>query len=1608
MLRMGTPKTRNETQNRGSNRISQSFIAQADSISVALYLLSLDHRGDDTLRISLTRDADGEPIASENAFDLGNGSQCAAPCAQTIDVGKRKDVIDSGWQNLRFGLEQGKAYTLEIELEAGQNESLASWLYVDGVNEPPSAVINFNPGSQSNTKIVEGDFVVFDCLDSVDPENSDISCLWTAAFPGVSAQKIVGKTVVYLFPDEGTGTVHLEVTDGEESTTTSQTIGVQNQPPLVSALDAEVLPGHSVDLVCRWADPGAFDTHSFDFSISGAGTVEVLPDTVDTENVPALASGVARAVYTAPADPVSAPVVVDGSCSVTDSNGDTTSDPFTITVLPPAELAARVSANTPSTLGTPQTLRAGKSSLGALQTPESIAVYEITLPFGTPLPSGTEVAVTAHFPVDYDIVLLSGSADPTVNAAPFVSAPFVSAPFVSAPFVSAPFVSAPFVSAPFVSAPFVSAPFVSAPFVSAPFVSAPFVSAPFVSAPFVSAPVTTSLWDSPGFFFENFPLSQLAGAPDGSNISGLDISFEDLGALSSGTLVEEPVFVKGISAEFGGTEQLLVEVSPGERGLYLAVIPQAGSFSAAPFSLEVEAAVPPPTTSLLGPACDGELLVTTPSGEEVLRSYGEKTLVITQKQRLMATFGMDETAFNEWLTAMDPFFSHPKVAATVISVDSGLYNAADSNPCVVAEQNALAQAIKARIDQHRTDNTEYVQIMGSLDIVPPRYVPDETLIGNEALFAADLLTLPGTPLGVAISEGFMLTDAYYVDSDPQPFNGRQLYLEDISVSRLVETPAEMLANAQRFVATGGVINLLSVEAGTPGAGTQSTGYDFFIDGTEVINSILDSAYPGANTTLNNDLWDAQQLRCQFFGTGEGCSKPVSAVNAVNAHMSYNAGLTAKGFNCQYLPEEQRPAGLDCGADPDPLGEVFLSSESAAMYQDPDEDGPGIDINGITFSIGCHSGLSVPDAWALPEQLGLPLDPARDWVQELGTWVGSYNFAYGDTDVDNRGTEGIMPLVIEKFAQGMTLGEALTQAKWQYGAGLFEFGVYDEKSLVGLNLFGMPQATLEGGLGDNSGLMLAAAGSTSSASPTPAGDLSINYTVTDGVTTEPGDTETVSGSMLMQSNENGVWYSVDGTGFSDGAQGIFGRPLLPVVKPFELQAIGESSIHGVALRGGTYNVYLDQNPVFPAQTHDLVTVIDEPQPCVETLSPALVSLVNGFDAPSGRLETFIVQPGQFECTDSPLVQQGDGYMVNGRFRIWETLDLYPLRPTTSALDADRKPPVVTQQDLLGDPVTGVVTATLNAGDESGIREIIALVYRDDDGVPGGTGTATAYSVPGAGGGPYELTLPDAFANKLSFQYVDNAGNITWKTLKGQLLRAIEVSIRTSIISSGTATDIVVQIGDWDTIKLLSPYLTIDFGDDTQPQLLELDGGGAQVVQPDGTVLTVEIIENDDGTATVVIPYNYGLIENAITVSVEVRASGAVGSDEKTITACSDPLDADIDPSADIVGCAVSSDDTRLTVDVILEGPVAPDVQYRLVLPETNTQIKYADGATTGPNRLKPEAILVGDNQISFMLDAARLGWDGISPLQFLFETQDGVAGGQGEGFVDSTTVKTYLP
>ena len=53
-------------------------------------------------------------------------------------------------------------------------------------------------------------------------------------------------------------------------------------------------------------------------------------------------------------------------------------------------------------------------------------------------------------------------------------------------------------------------------------------------------------------------------------------------------------------------------------------------------------------------------------------------------------------------------------------------------------------------------------------------------------------------------------------------------------------------------------------------------------------------------------------------------------------------------------------------------------------------------NSLTFSVGCHSGLNVPDADAFDLQSGT--DWAQSFVRQRATFIGNTGYGYGDSEL----------------------------------------------------------------------------------------------------------------------------------------------------------------------------------------------------------------------------------------------------------------------------------------------------------------------------------------------------------------------------------------------------------------------------------------------------------------------------------------------------------------------------------------------------------------------------------------------------------------------------------
>ena len=98
-------------------------------------------------------------------------------------------------------------------------------------------------------------------------------------------------------------------------------------------------------------------------------------------------------------------------------------------------------------------------------------------------------------------------------------------------------------------------------------------------------------------------------------------------------------------------------------------------------------------------------------------------------------------------------------------------------------------------------------------------------------------------------------------------------------------------------------------------------------------------------------------------------------------------------------------------------------------------------------------------------------------------------------------------------------------------------------------------------------------------------------------------------------------------------------------------------------------------------------------------------------------------------------------------------------------------------------------------------------------------------------------------------------------------------------------------------------------------------------------------------------------------------------------------------------------TVVTLDAYVQGSITDEFQYRLTLSGgASGQFKVNDltkiSKPGGVQLLEPP--LAGPvNRVRFSFDAADLGWDGITPISYVWETQKGTGGKKATGFVDET-------
>ncbi|MFC1998623.1 PKD domain-containing protein, partial [Chloroflexota bacterium] len=466
----------------------------------------------------------------------------------------------------------------------------------------------------------------------------------------------------------------------------------------------------------------------------------------------------------------------------------------------------------------------------------------------------------------------------------------------------------------------------------------------------------------------------------------------------------------GVSMARGTDDELVGDKVVNEVGYYyIMVAGYDGAHSDEPYVLRVGIDEPPtiqPFSRDL-PAAGQTGVLYEPYGDD------SETLIITNIQRLGQYYGGAAIYGATGLTGeLEAFADLDSVKGMIIPVDNysavrDAYAAWDIETHDPEVANAVSAAIRQVINDVLVShpNIKYLVIAGSDEIIPFHRVPDEVYLSNESTYA-DQAHLEPSALYASLLLGYVMTDDYYADSAPVSWMGRELYVPDYAIGRLVETPAEIAGMFSQYAANDGQLVVKTALV---------TGYDFLSDGAQAIADALlaQGIAPEDVEILINEDWTASDLAELLL------ADPSYDLNSINAHFNHWATGPA-------------------------VGEPFYSEQILVSS-----------LQGkLVFSMGCHSGLSVDDS------VSLPGDTALDYPQafsQLSAWyVGNTGYGYGDSDIVALSEE-----LMRNFAwalgdaESVAVGQALVAAKQQYFLSMGTYGAFDEKILIESTLYGLP-------------------------------------------------------------------------------------------------------------------------------------------------------------------------------------------------------------------------------------------------------------------------------------------------------------------------------------------------------------------------------------------------------------------------------------------------------------------------------------------------------------------------------------------------------------------------
>ncbi|MFQ5855277.1 MAG: pre-peptidase C-terminal domain-containing protein [Anaerolineae bacterium] len=390
------------------------------------------------------------------------------------------------------------------------------------------------------------------------------------------------------------------------------------------------------------------------------------------------------------------------------------------------------------------------------------------------------------------------------------------------------------------------------------------------------------------------------------------------------------------------------------------------------------------------------------------------TLILVNRARLAQLHGDNEAS--DVMDKLDELAQHPRVRGEIIRLDknsevSTAYAAWTTDQGKVEKANQVTTAIRNVVMTYlqQRSGVEYLVLVGDDRALPMRRILDTTPRFSENAYKH---TNPNNPTGAALKDNYYLSDDYFADREPTVHKGRELFIPDLAVGRLIESPSEMIGQIEAFLANPVTVvdNILV------------SGYDFVQDvATEDCEDWkTDFGAPKVNCDLIGETWTGDGFRSLQLRT----TSPFK-IQSISGHATHYA--------------EGAPVG------------------SAILAQDVKNT--AFDLSGgLIFTPGCHAGLNVP-----PNNPDNPIDLPQAFVSKRANYIGNTGYGWGMRSSIGL-SEKLIRLNTRALLQGTesSMGKALVTAKTLYYKQDQDFSSYDEKVMQQVVFYGLPMYELETG------------------------------------------------------------------------------------------------------------------------------------------------------------------------------------------------------------------------------------------------------------------------------------------------------------------------------------------------------------------------------------------------------------------------------------------------------------------------------------------------------------------------------------------------------------------